>query len=178
MSLTVAFLELLGTGAVVTAAGLLSQGRNADRLLKGFTKFGAWRIRNLLRRLRLQQLIVYDENDELSPIHLTENGFVRNTKTFLKRSHSKRWDHFWRLILFDIPERTRSRQRFQKFLKSLGCYRVQKSIYVLPFECKEEILRLAANLRISSGVMVFTVPNLGPHEQHARTHFLRYRTKK
>ena len=166
-----ALLEILGTGAFVTAVGLLSQGRGADRLMKGFAKYGAWRVRQLLRRLKFQGMIVYDEEDEHSPIHLTEKGFVRVAKDRMKRIRGKKWDHFWRLILFDIPERKRTRRKFQQLLCRLGFYRVQRSVYAYPFECKEDILRLAAQFRSSSYVMIYTVPNLGPHEQSARMYY-------
>jgi CRISPR-associated endonuclease Cas2 len=167
-----AFLELLGTGAFVTIVGLASQGRGMDRLSKYFVKYGKWRIRQLLRRLRLQELIVYDEQDENSPIFLTENGLARLAKERLRTVRRRKWDHLWRLILFDIPERKKARQNFQKFLRSIGCYQVQKSVYVHPHECKDEVLRQAAQYSVSSNVMVYTVPNLGPHEKSARIFFL------
>lgn len=168
-----ALLEVLATGAFLTTAGLLSQGRGADRLLKSFAKYGAWRIRQLLRQLRFQNCIVYDEEDERAPIHLTEKGFIRVTKSKLRRIDGKKWDHLWRLIIFDIPDRKKSRRRFQQLLRRIGCFRVQRSVYAYPFECKDDILRLAAQYRSSSCVLVYTVPNLGPCERHARNFYFR-----
>lgn len=50
------------------------------------------------------------------------------------------WDKKWRVILFDVPEykkRLRDALRFQ--LKQLGLVEFQKSVFVHPYECKNEI---------------------------------------
>jgi len=52
----------------------------------------------------------------------------------------KKWDKKWRLIIFDIPATSNIiRDVFRGKLKEFGFYRLQKSIWVYPFECKEEI---------------------------------------
>jgi DNA-binding transcriptional regulator PaaX len=161
----------LATGTVYTFIGLLSQGNNANKLFKEFGKVAAWQIKRMLRRLKLQGLIKYDEEDESSPILLTEKGFIRHIKTNFLNFKGKRWDHLWRMILFDIPEKAKTRKAFQKTLKSIGCYQLQKSVYAYPFECKDDILRIAAQIHSSRYVMVYTVPNLGPHEKPAREYY-------
>src|SRR3989344_567134 len=51
-----------------------------------------------------------------------------------------RWDGKWRLILFDIPEiKRRSRDALRRKLKELGCYELQKSVFLWPYDCKKEI---------------------------------------
>lgn len=171
-TITRLFYDLLKVGTVITLTMLVSQGRTGPKLLRGFAKYGVWRIRQMLREQKLLGYIEYDEEDEHSPILLTNKGFLRVTKENLRNARGTKWDHLWRLISFDIPEKTGVRKKFVALLRSIGCYRVQKSIYAYPHECKEHILSLASSCRASSYVDVFTVPNLGRHEKHARRFYI------
>lgn len=50
------------------------------------------------------------------------------------------WDKKWRLVAFDIPKnlkKTREALRFH--LKRLGLRQLQKSLFVFPYDCKNEI---------------------------------------
>lgn len=50
------------------------------------------------------------------------------------------WDHKWRLIIFDIPEKKkRLRDTLRMRLKQLGLIELQKSVFVHPYECRNEI---------------------------------------
>lgn len=51
-----------------------------------------------------------------------------------------RWDGMWRVILFDIPERQKkSREAFRMHLKQLGLREFQKSVFIHPHPCSDEI---------------------------------------
>jgi DNA-binding transcriptional regulator PaaX len=55
-----------------------------------------------------------------------------------------RWDHKWRLVMFDFPARfERVRRPFRDKLTDFGLVSYQKSIFIYPYECQEEILTLA-----------------------------------
>jgi DNA-binding transcriptional regulator PaaX len=170
-TLTTALFEILGTGTFITVAMLLSQGRSSPRLLRCFARYASWRIRRALRRLKLRGYIRYDEEDERAPILLTRKGFVRSTTVVLQNQPSIRWDHLWRVVIFDIPVWNSGRKTFQRILRSIGCYRIQRSVYAYPHDIKIPILSMAKNLRIKSCVTVLTVPDLGQHEQWARRFF-------
>ncbi len=52
----------------------------------------------------------------------------------------EKWDGKWRLYIFDIPEKYRSaRDTLRTKLKSLGMYNIQRSVFVYPFDCREEL---------------------------------------
>lgn len=52
----------------------------------------------------------------------------------------KRWDGRWRIVIFDIPHTDRLvREALRGFLKRLGFYPLQKSVWVYPFDCRDEI---------------------------------------
>lgn len=51
-----------------------------------------------------------------------------------------RWDYRWRVVLFDIPEKQKKlRDALRGRLKQLGLLEFQKSVFVHPYECRNEI---------------------------------------
>ncbi len=52
----------------------------------------------------------------------------------------QRWDRKWRIVLFDIPENIKKkRDIFRCCLKRMNFYEFQKSVFVHPFDCENEI---------------------------------------
>src|SRR3989344_3426892 len=50
------------------------------------------------------------------------------------------WDKTWRIVPFDIPERIKKvREALRLHLKNLGFKELHRSVFVLPYECKNEI---------------------------------------
>ncbi|QQS18000.1 hypothetical protein IPL68_05105 [Candidatus Saccharibacteria bacterium] len=60
------------------------------------------------------------------------------------------WDGQWRLVLFDIPEEhKRERRLFTDKIKQLGFRYLQQSVWVHPFESRQEITLVTEKLEIS-----------------------------
>jgi hypothetical protein len=56
----------------------------------------------------------------------------------------KHWDGKWHLVMYDLPVRfKRARDAFRWKLKDLGFYQFQKSVWIYPYSCEEEILFVA-----------------------------------
>ena len=52
----------------------------------------------------------------------------------------KVWDGKWRAVIFDVPEKFRwGRDSLRKKLRELGFRELQKSVFVFPYDCKDEI---------------------------------------
>ncbi len=52
----------------------------------------------------------------------------------------KVWDKKWRVVVFDIPEDERdARDALRHHLTHLGFYKLQQSVAVYPFDCRNEI---------------------------------------
>lgn len=50
------------------------------------------------------------------------------------------WDSKWRLVVFDIPEDKRNgRDALREKLKNLGFREFQKSVFIFPYDCENEI---------------------------------------
>ena len=53
---------------------------------------------------------------------------------------SAKWDGKWRMVLFDIPDSDKKIREVLRFhLKRLGFYNYQKSVFIYPHNCKDEI---------------------------------------
>jgi DNA-binding transcriptional regulator PaaX len=53
---------------------------------------------------------------------------------------NKDWDGKWRFVVFDIPEKFRSgRDALRNKIRNLGFYELQKSVFIFPYECENEI---------------------------------------
>jgi len=59
---------------------------------------------------------------------------------FLEIKKPVKWDGKWRVVIFDIPDKYRvKREAFRGKLRELGFYRLQKSVWVHPYNCRDEI---------------------------------------
>jgi phenylacetic acid degradation operon negative regulatory protein len=84
----------------------------------------------------------------------------------------RKWDGKWRVLIFDISETIRAvRDIFRSKVQELQFYNLQKSVYVTPQPCEEEILELARMLRIEKSVQVLEVTKLGLKEKAVRKFF-------
>lgn len=56
----------------------------------------------------------------------------------------KNWNGKWYLVMYDLPIRfKKARNAFRWKLKNLGFFQFQKSVWVYPYPCEEEILFVA-----------------------------------
>jgi len=56
----------------------------------------------------------------------------------------KNWDGKWHLVMYDLPIRfKKARNAFRWKLKDLGFFQFQKSAWIYPYPCEEEILFVA-----------------------------------
>lgn len=100
-------------------------------------------IYNTFYRLRKQECIIFEEEGNQIFISLTEEG--RKKADWLQINHlvikkPKRWDKKWRLIMFDVPHIHRpKREALRGLIKRLGLYPLQKSVWIHPHDCHDEI---------------------------------------
>ena len=96
-----------------------------------------------LRHLKEKKLVKIEHKKEKTIIRITKKGKKRVLKYNLdamRIKKSKQWDGLWRMVIFDIPEEKRGgRDALRSKLKTLGFYKLQKSVFVYPYECEKEI---------------------------------------
>jgi len=117
------------------------------RIIKGFQKewkkINQEKLKKEIQALYRSKLIGFKENpDGSSIIVLTDKGKLKALNYRFKEMKIKEnsWDGKWRLVIFDIPEKLKkARDALRWKLKELGFYELQKSVFVFPYECKDEI---------------------------------------
>lgn len=130
------------------ALGLSGSPSRYSRVLKSISK--DWKaldrqeLYRSIRRLYESKLIDYSEHTDGSvEVILNREGRGVALKYKLDEMTIKsptRWDQKWRVILFDIPENQKSlRDTLRMRLKQLGLLELQKSVFVHPYECRNEI---------------------------------------
>ena len=136
---------LLSTGACLS---LTKRPNQYFRLLKlarkEWDKINNESLHEAIRNLYLFKIIDYRENsDGAVNIILTVNGRKKSLEYNLDKMEIKKplkWDGLWRMVIFDIPENKKPARNALSFkLRKLGFYPLQKSVYIHPFDCKEEI---------------------------------------
>ena len=138
-------LGVLGVAGVLTIAAIAP---NSVQMLKMFglkdKRYKTKSVYSSLRRMQSQRLIeITDQDDGQTIISITEKGKKRflsynfETMTILS---PKKWDGKWRIVGFDIPEKKKAaREALRKKIRELGFMTLQKSLFVLPYDCKKEI---------------------------------------
>lgn len=94
-----------------------------------------------------------------------------NKYKYFKSIH-KVWDKKWRIVLFDIPApMDKQRHIFRGRLKNIGAYMFQKSVFVFPYPCEEEIGYWCQELKLGDYVDVVVTEHLGSKEVDIKKHF-------
>ena len=113
-------------------------------IAKEWRKINERNLRTAIKNLYKSKMVDYKENtDGTVKIVLTEMGRSKILKYDLDKIEIKKpaqWDKLWRLVVFDIPEdKNLGRKALAAKLKELGFYPMQKSVFIHPYECKDEI---------------------------------------
>jgi len=86
--------------------------------------------------------------------------------------NDRRWDKKWRLVVFDVPELSkRQRDALRMKLKKLNFYMIQKSVYITPYPCEDEIDFLCNIFDINrNNVLIFIIDKF-EGEEKLKYHF-------
>lgn len=117
------------------------------------------------KRMQKQRLIeIKKEKDDKIIISITEKGKKRLLEyniDDMKIERPEKWDKKWRIISFDIPEkRKKAREALREKLKDLNFYPLQKSLFVLPFPCQDEIDFITEIFQMQKHITYFETPEI------------------
>lgn len=141
--LTKEVLKGLAVGGVILSSFALPNLPQVLRLFGATNSRERYRIKRTILNLKKQKMVnIYERGGE-DVMEVTEAGKKRILKYKLNEmgiKRPKKWDGFWRIIAFDVPEKYKKARNALSFkLQEMEFYHLQKSIYVCPFECKDEI---------------------------------------
>ena len=141
---------------------------NAVQIFKQFEtsrRFSKKQVRNSINHLRRQRFIEYvtDNNGE-TIIKITKKGETRLQSfaiDLIKIKKQINWDRKWRLVMFDIPIKfTKGREALRYHLKELGFFQFQKSAWIYPYPCEDEVIFITDFFGVGKYVEILTVENI------------------
>lgn len=163
-----AILSVLVVGGILTLAAVAP---NAVQLLKYVIRSPRQRaarfyyIKSVVRQMTDVGLIAFIKNRQgQTVIRLTDKGrqelqrYDFGLKSIPKPQH---WDGKYRLIIFDIKEWKRKvRDELRCWLEQLGFIRLQNSVWVYPYPCREVAVLLKAHFKIGREVLYVTAEEI------------------
>ncbi len=130
-----------------------------------------------IRELQRKKLISFKElGDGRVEIKLAHKGkiLVREYDLEnLKFKKPKKWDGRWHVYSYDIPSsKKKASDAFRYKIKQIGLFKIQKSVWVFPYDCMSEIEFLTSVFEIDINSNIFHIITKEiPREQEARKFF-------
>jgi len=166
-------LGLATAGAIIVAASspffLINIAREIKKKKKYIKKeirkkLDERKIARALERLKKNRLIILTENEGKFKVELTKKGKRKVEEIQFENmeiEEPKVWDKKWRVVIFDIPkQKKRARDALREKLKELKFYQLQKSVWVHPYSCENEIQFLCQLFDITSYVNIIVADNI------------------
>ncbi|MCH8986944.1 hypothetical protein IIA94_02120 [Patescibacteria group bacterium] len=149
---------------------------NLLRSFKQGKRYNNRAVYNTFYRLRKEGAIDIQKKNHQIYISLTEEGKKRAGRfqiNDLNITKPKKWDGKWRLILFDVEEAHRiKRNSLRGLLRGLELYQLQKSVWIHPYNCKDEIDLLREFFGLSQQELkLVVVDDLGKDETLLKKRF-------
>lgn len=163
-------LKYLAIGGLLTLVMFSPIG--GPKIIKGLLKHLRYKMKQIrasayyLKKRGLVEFVEEDNNNVV--VRITDNGkkYLRTLdidNMCLKKS--EKWDKKWRLVIFDVPEEQKqARNALRQKLRDLGFVKLQKSVWITPFSCNDEIRFLREIFNISFNVDIITATDIGYHE--------------
>lgn len=157
-------LAVMAAGAVVTLPGLAVA---LDAGLKHYKRHERQKeLKRIMHYMVRKDLIDFRElaTGEIS-YRVNEKGSLRAKKARFEElvvPKLKTWDGMWRLVMFDVPEKRRENRRaLSNKLHEMGFFCLQKSVWVYPYPCQEqiEIIRVVYELK-RQDIIIAEVSNI------------------
>jgi len=169
-------LILLGSG-VFLAASIIFPGlpmaakpfidvvKEAERnkRQKEWEKFNLWRLRQVIKRMQNSKLVEVKEEKGIPIIKVTQKGKQKLLRYKIDEMvlDESNWDGKWRLIIYDVQTGKRANsEMFRIMLNKLKFLKLQRSVYLSPFKCEDEIEYLRLLFEIGNEVQILKVGSL------------------
>ena len=137
-------------------------------------RFERNRIWKAIKYLEEQNRVSIDSRGDEYYILLTQEGKVKLAEVAiwdLSISAPKRWDKKWRIVMFDFPkEMTTVRNSFRQKLEDMGFTTYQRSVYIYPFECGEEVRTISQFFNVEEHVRYVLAVDIDETEKYIK-HF-------
>ncbi len=160
MSLAVGSVAFIG--ALAPALFSMAEGNGLSK------RYSKKQLSNAFANLKNRKLVeIIQEKNGKTKVILTNTGEKR-VKEFcfeeLRIQKARKWDKKWRVLVYDIPTKPKvynnAREALRAKIKEIGFVQLQKSVWVCPYECEDEILFLSESYRVTKIIEIFTVDKM------------------
>ncbi len=161
------------------ALGLSGSPRRYFKILKAvrreWEKIDRRVLYRTIRSLYDSRLVEEKENSDGSVTLVLSKEGEKRALTFkldeMTVKKPKVWDKKWHLVVFDIPEHSKKVRDALRFrLRQIGFYELQKSVFVHPYQCRDEIEYLIEFYQIRPYVRQI-IAEMIDNELHLRQRF-------
>lgn len=128
-----------------------------------------YKMKRAISSLKNKRLVKIYLKDGQEFMEITENGkkkvlFYELDEIKIKRN--KKWDGFWRVAAFDIPERHRkARMALSSKMKEMGLLSLQKSLFISPFDFLDELDFIGEVFNVRKYILYFTIKSFSDKNQ-------------
>lgn len=169
-------LATIGFAGIMTIAAIAPNSLQMLELFRlGKKKYKPRSAYHALKRMQKQRLIeIKKEVDDKIILTITEKGkkkLLEYNIDDMEIKKPEKWDKKWRIVSFDIPEKRKgAREALREKLKDFDFYPLQKSLFVFPFPCQDEIDFIAKIFQIQNYITYFEAPKIS-NEYKLRKYF-------
>ncbi len=157
------------TGLVVSSLALPNIAIAYGSIAREWKKYKRGDIGRIIKRFQKSELIAVREQNGQTVIEISEKGKAKLLKyDFDNLTLKKKRDGKSRVVIFDIPNTKKaSRDIFRRKIEGLGFIKLQESVFVSAYPCREEIEFIVNFLFIEKYVSLFQMGKieLGPELQ-------------
>lgn len=157
-------LLLLGGVALGLASSPRVQRRTFSILCKDWEELNKRNVYRYVKEFKEHKMIRYVNKGEWWNVELTAKGRAIAEKIKLDDIEivkPKKWNKRWHLVIFDVPEKNKiARDALRKKIKEIGLVEIQKSTFIHPYPCKEEIDKIIDFFELRKCVLQLEVSNL------------------
>lgn len=146
---------------------------------KEWKKMDRYNFERSMKRLSEEKLLEEKIlSDGSTKLVLTEKGKEEAKRLSLlgnsiKFEKPKKWDKKWRIVIFDIPEKSKNfRNILREHLYELDFLKLQHSVFVSPYPFEEQILELVRIYSAQRYVRVITAQKID-NEAYVKRHFFK-----
>lgn len=164
-------LLLLGAGAAISSVFLAPNSAVVlQKLLPNDPQWEQWKqfntsyLKRTLKRLEQQNHVEITRQNNDTVVTLTQSGKRKVLKFALENLEIDKpllWDKKWRMVIYDIPSYHHGfGDLIREDLRALGFYPLQKSVYLHPFPCYDQIEFLRAYYGLGNNLQYVTIEKI------------------
>lgn len=157
-----AVLLIAGTLTVAVMAPNIFSVMGKQKRLRRYTNRQIGAALYGLRRRNIIEFIKEEDGEITIKLNYKEKDKIKKFAfDILSIPKLKKWDGKWRAVIFDVPVQFNAARRAMMLkLKELGFYQLQKSVWVHPFPCEDEILFVASIFNIEKFINILVAEKI------------------